>query len=732
MLSLYFVTALLAQSTTQEVSLEFSARPASEVVAALAKSASQNMMVAGNLAKEPLFVDISDRPVGEVKAALAKALHAEWSEKDGLWTLARSQSKAVQLRQAEAIRLAASLRASQEKVLAGLPDENWTAKMAEDSVNKILAQREEIRKRVQFPPESNLTIFSSGPAMPTPANGVLRSVISKLPAEVMAATLPGKRRVLSTRPNAMQERLGLNLDSSIRAFAQGMNLMAQAVKNANRPATDASFAGGLSLDFRPLQSVSKVNVLLWRSYDGDEVIVGVEIMDQAGVLVGAESVVLTVQPERANPGEIPGDAAVTPELQEYFRVLASRASLSQNVASMAWNIDGDFVVLNSTDALSEPTISSPLRQTLSDPVRRDPLSFMLEGGMKAWQAQGIDDYVIRVPDTLYTQVQSAWSGKSASTTAFVRELMSLCERADNDSLAVLRPKEPLKAEAERIDRVALRDIMAIVQRQGYNRLSDVCAYVAGRFGPGEIERFDTDYLRFLAPYVANELNNLRGQDFLSCKWLASYGTRLDTFAAGTSQAALASMSKTQQDAVRSMVFDAPLQPSIQEGSGSIGVFASDDSATGPGGAEGRFLNRNPTEQYPNGIPGEATVSLNINDEQGVLGRPKGQKSGRIMGATTLGLILGMMDNAQNSDARVLVPTFGEFLPATARSLNVTGTIGKAQFVSSRHRDGVVAQGAKPLALTDLDQAFRDRMEAMRKRSQGTDWRWGGGPTVPPL
>ncbi len=731
MLSLCIAPFLLSQASDSSLSLEFSARPASEVVAALSKQTSQKMMVAGNLAQEPLFVDISDRTIEEVKAALAKALHAEWSERDGQWTLARPQSVAVQLRQKEAMRLAAAFRQSQEKVIAGLPPEAWTAQMAQDSVNKIIAEREQVRKQVQFPPEMNLTIFSNGPAMPTPANSVLGAVIRKLPAEVLAATEPGKRRVLSTSPNRMQERLSLNLDAPIRSFVQGMNLMAEAVRAANRPAGDANFAGGLSLDFRPVQSISKVNVLLWRSYDGDELIVGVEIYDQSSALIGAESVVLTLQAERANPGDIPGEALVSDELREYFRIQASRANLSESVASMAWNIDGDFVVMNSTDALSEPMITPALRQSLADPVRLDPLAFMLSGGIKSWQAQGIDDYVIRVPDTLYTQVQSAWSGKGASTTSFVRELMSLCERADNEPLAVLRPKQPLRAEAERINRASLRDLMGVVQKQGYTRLSDLCAYVADRFGPGEIDRFDTDYLRFLAPYVANELRNLRGQDYLSCKWLASYGTKLDGFAAGTSSATLLSMTKPQQEAVRSMVFDSPIQPSIQEGGRSIGVFASQDSQEGPGGSSGQFLNQNPTEQYPNGLPGDSTLTLTINDENGVLARPASQKSGRIMSATVLGLILGMMDSAQNSDVRVLVPSFAEYLPATVRGLSITGTIGKSQFLTTRHRDGYTAPGAKALTFTEMDQAFRDKVDAMRKRSSGTDWGWRGGPTVPP-
>ena len=109
--------------------------------------------------------------------------------------------------------------------------------------------------------------------------------------------------------------------------------------------------------------------------------------------------------------------------------------------------------------------------------------------------------------------------------------------------------------------------------------------------------------------------------------------------------------------------------------------------------------REPTERFPNGLPGDMLVTIDIIEQIGVLGKLRGHPTGQLMSAVQLGAITGFIEGSGGANSELKISEFEEFFEAVTRSIEVSyfGSIGDGVFT-----DGYLKPYTQAKAYNALD------------------------------
>jgi hypothetical protein len=327
---------------------------------------------------------------------------------------------------------------------------------------------------------------------------------------------------------------------------------------------------------------------------------------------------------------------------------------------------------------------------------------------------------VLVPDQLWSELYRSSEGgdlreneaKSAYAKWTVSDLKAGVER--------MKPKSSTAARRTRIKRDDLGNLINQSVANRYAKLQDGAKYVQSR-GRTVVES-DPDAVILGAgqPFLAELLTRTLGYRYQNSVLLSTAPDLMAITPGDNLKWDFARMNSGMKAAVESLLFNQPVNATMGGTSSGISVnteqlpqrLAADNEAT---------------EKYPNGIPGDFSISLNVKEESGVLGRIRGQLTGRMLTAIDFGAIYGFTEGQGGGQGDYPITQFEEFLKATVRSIavNLPGN-------SINYTDGQVGVGAKVISISELDKSFLERgmvaREALRQAAENMTKR---GQQAPP-
>jgi hypothetical protein len=121
----------------------------------------------------------------------------------------------------------------------------------------------------------------------------------------------------------------------------------------------------------------------------------------------------------------------------------------------------------------------------------------------------------------------------------------------------------------------------------------------------------------------------------------------------------------------------------------------------------------PTEALPNGIPGEALITLSRTLREGVFASTRGLRGGSLMSAEELGMRQGMLQ--ANFSGGGGPPDYDTYLPAQIMNIEIAVELAEYGRPTAMFKDGWIVTGARAVGYGQLSETFRAQVEAFRQQ-----------------
>lgn len=669
------------------------------------------MLVPGKTGSEIAFVSLADPTLQEGMDVLAALVYGEWKFENGVYTLKRTTAAAIELEAAE--RDIAALKMKIKDVAESLRQPTWTQESAKAYAEAQYKMQQESLKRVQFQGGGSRPKFRiMGSSAEGPTQQLMSEVISGLDARILYGLPLGSRAVYSTRPNRMQQALRTSIAKPLQDFNRQNADIYDEVKRNPPPDLGADISGSLGFPSFRTADISKANVIVNRGFD-KRFSVGIQLVGPSGEEIDQFSCQLVVQrntsqpviePEKPRAQEPDVQIATSPIAKEFFGYLKEFGLFGgyKSVVTALIGDESEQSGINSKtvrfgDGPSVRNISpSPaLLEILSDPSTTDPLTILLPELFT--EIYGKSDYAALVPDLTWEYL-AAYAGGPLMKSQVLQSIGYECETVEIDGKTIVRPVQPLRTENSRANRAAMRDFISATNAKGAARLSDIAKYASQR---GKLcQGFECDMLilALATPFATSEMVRYFNQNFWFAPLLAGANQALDDISPGENYWALARMSAQQQSALERLIMDVPLEITMNSGSSSWGIikreFALNKMAS----------DTEPTERYPNGLPNNFALRLYAVEENGLFGRTKSAKNGKLLNLNDLGANLGAIDSATGSETDYRTTEFEEFKLAKVKTIALAladqqGTVIQP-FSHLQFTDGEILAGS-PMTLNQL-------------------------------
>lgn len=690
------------------------------------------LQVPGALAKEVVFTSLKGQTVKQCMDRLAEAAYGEWKYENGVYLLRRLDS--AQTAENEAIAKETAVLAQKIKDKAEeLRQPGWSANSAKTYLDGLYKLQQAALKNVHFGGhEGRYTININGPSMAGPAYDLLATVLQNLDVRTLQNLKVGEHAVFSTNPNRMQQPLRMNISQAVQSYVRNMNEVHALAQNTSYPDLGADFGGSVGFPKGKSAPVAKTNVILYRGPSG--FVIGVQLVGQDGSEIASTSTNLEPgiesgfeSPAGAPPKEQKEPIPYSKLTDEFLAYVKAFGILGGSTRSVGLMIDGAPVFVTSGQAARTINPSPELGEIFTNPTRRDPLSiFMPEMLAGSYKGQ---NYVAVVPDTFWEMIWITIGG-GTSKEEFVELLSEHCQIVTQDGGTVIRPLRPFKSESTRVKREAMERFVGQVYNRGFARVSELAEYATARGYNAMQGSMDMLILGIATPFAAQDLKNAFSYSYWLAPILASQKRTLDNLAEGEFHLPYGKMNAVERNAMEQLIYNEPYDASIASGNYSINV------STEPETRKVMARDSEPTEMFPNGIPADVSVKLTAKLEDGVFGRVKQNRNGRLMSAIQLGAIMGMIDSEGGSDGEFKITAFEEF--QLAKIKHITPQIDRGQTYGGASAaplmvDGEILPGG-PYGITQLPAEMIKRIESARAQLRDVFQRMnqgGGGNNVPP-
>ncbi|MFM9873612.1 MAG: hypothetical protein ACKVQS_09140 [Fimbriimonadaceae bacterium] len=683
-------------------------RPVDEVANQLGKTSGLVMVAASGIGREPVMMHLEDKTVQQIMDELAYVCDGKWSEKNGAWTLAANTVQ-TEANTAEV--------AAVEKALAERKDVVWGADSAKSYVQKVNEGREKMKGNVRVGGDEQAFLHTEGNGLDEMGGQILTAAMRQLGARTLAGVAVGQRKVWSTNPNQRQIAFPGNLNQAIQGYRQVVNdVINEAKKN---PPGDYGFgwSGDFGIPKEADANIAKVNVIAYRS--NATIMVGVQLVGSGGEELLMVSDQLPVVPIE-DKVEQPTESSVIPLSSASLQLVAINANGRSGGGMSMMMMNGDDVVRLETGRVARNyKLDDGLKKILDNPAKVDFLNLFVGESIHAVYPES--EFVAVVPDQLWSELfqasKTADLRESEAKAAFVKWTMS----SMNAGVRRVRAKDSEAARRTRINRGELGALIAKTNSNGYAKLQDGASYIRTRGYVVDNQDPDAILLSAGQPFLAELLTRTLGNQYQSSVLLSMAPDLMSVNPGKDLKWEFSQMNNGMKTALESLIFNQPLGTTLGGITSSISVNteplpprrASDNEAT---------------ELYVNGIPANFALTFSIKEEQGVLGRVRGQQTGRMLTAMDFGAIYGFIESQGGGQGEYALTQFEEYLSSMVRgiTINMPGS-------SINYTDGRVDVGAKAEPYSNLDKSFIERGQFARKAMQeaGKNMRGNQNQAPPP-
>lgn len=700
----------VAQTPDTEVTYTTVAVPVKRAVEEIAKATGAKIDVAAEAASETVVICVRDTPLSELMKRLADVISGEWrTDSDGIQWLSYSPEKQKQ-------EAAAEIAARQKEVAKAIK-----------SMPRGPDREELARENPNY--DVDLLDLDAG-------TKVVFQILDRISVADIASVGSGERLVFSSSPTRMQRPLG-DVSEILSSFTKEHNKEArellkqlkidedrhpQTVEEKQRRREFEILNGYGPGESNVSKIIDKPAKLLFIVGNGGEVAdagnltLEVRMFDPEGRIVLSTGLWLPVSDSVWTE---PTDAGATKRTQIAF------SPLTQELGR----------VFNFSDPANIPAPSQELREKLLRPDLYDPYSFgQSEALIELATAKG-ENVVCNYPDTLYLLLDRERAQRYVTIENLADFLRStrVLDVKEADGWFIVRPLRPAHDRGIKVDRRALANLLAAAQRDGIPSLEDVAAYAAKCPDPRDTAWVMRYTALFAKAAFVNGLNGAENWDMLRLYGKLSQSERQSLRSgAGLS---VGSLSPELRTLVAKFAFGFPVR---------LNVARPTDTPVGPYMAY--LLRRRPTipadyrdeptEVMPEGLPGNATISLRTTEENFVMPVRTGPDitHGKLasLDADALAMLQYVKERPAVRQDIGMIPEIGDVKLGNRRVLDFTFTFAPGVTHAETLVDDVLPSNAPILTLATLPDSFKAmiqaRLAALRKENL---YRGQGVPEAPP-
>lgn len=599
------IASLVLSQTGSTVSYAADAVTVGDLVKALAKQANARLDVTATLASEPVIVQFKDRPLDEVQSRLADLIGAVWIDQGGVPTLSRptslqtDQEREERRRQADLITRALDSRLRKFET-AGAFDRAQADKLVDRY--RLAEMRNEDFMAEHSRMEADNPIVRTGVK-------ILRSVD---PIRLVQMRMGG-RIVFSDVPTAVQSPLSAKGKEAIAALRKDLILMEEAKKalgNPKKPFMNVvghpSAGPGKSSDpyGKTILVVQRYGPIDFRFELTQVVKDGRRLLGGSGALTSLRSLYTMVLPKQGTPLDTSADARAFGQLE--VRGGGVRSASSRSVVVGGKTIWASFWVPFEESDNDDP--AGIVRPKLIDPVRYDPLGIVLGQLLRQMATRRGQPLMATLGDDGLKRIARTLGGEGIETEEALLAALtqSMAEESDRIPLATVadkgewidvRPLFPVYSRRIRFSRRAVRDALAEIRREG------ALTFAMARQYNRRVSRGGLDYLYFSNGDPGVGPSEVEGVFNASTPFLSSLTpTQWDRLEEDPQSAA--ELSADQKETVRRWIYEELADQFHRR---------LERSSVNPLAMGNLPLTYEPTELFPNGVPGTLRLKLERTD-----------------------------------------------------------------------------------------------------------------------
>ena len=483
MLTALLAFALQGPDVSVPVTVRMPATPVSEVLGQVSKQVGFRFE-ASQVRDWPIIVSVKSLRAGDLLERIAEVTDSEWVKERDRWVLTRSAARVKKAVEIELADRAARLK----PVVDALPTE-----MSDADIEKAAA---EIKKTAREA-GSGLKTFLSGPS---PASILLGATLKKMPIREIASAPINSFITYSSLRRPGQQQLPAFPSSTWRNY---LNLRAKFAKVIELPA-DVQVAGGLSTAALP--SEFHITLGLSRPFATAYVNAWIGLFSAEGKLLDFARANLIPTPID-HPSPLPpssGPVSVTETSVDLIRVLSATGFVQR------WTLrtsSGDTLPVGSPD----PTLAPENIAKAVKAVEGEPMAYAVSDWLLDLSSQSGKSLVAYIPDHAFTPLHQRLAPKTTHDVLW-RALPELgLEPSGEQTCLVIRPRMFSRADRYRVDRKALRKLVAAAGVYGLPRLNDLLDYVGNAPPVSYMTNLDVTLLTLI--FRRNYVNFLSFQEY---------------------------------------------------------------------------------------------------------------------------------------------------------------------------------------------------------------------------
>jgi len=555
---------------------------------------------------EIVIVSVHDAPLKDFQLNLSQAIGAKWRTSGGVARLVRpieldrAQERAErQLRIAEVTAGIAKLR----KRVSQQPE--FDAKTAQTTAQKLDDLYTKYKGHLSDSPGLEAVVAIEPQ---TPSGRLAIAAVSSLSISQIADVGPTERIVYSTSPTAVQRPMPGDFSAAIQRFQEEQQLYTDALKRL--PIGQSPYYGSKDISRTGPDDLASVMLITSRSPYNPSLSVSVRLVRKDGTIAnGARSLLNLEESTMTTPPIADGKVPLSPTSLQFM------ASIAELQKGKSFLTDKDLI------------------EKLTNPEKTDPLSYIAAEGVLALGSE--KNTIACVPDSGFLEpaFTAVDQGKTLDLNHFSNWLTVNCDVKHEGSWLVATPKRMIETRALRVDRaifgqflrrsianngIVLEDLSNFVGRMPYRYMDSLVPMVAFLVLPDLIAAVDEKTVELLRVY-----GRLRPEQLADLQ-------ALKTVQVGSlDPASIADLNH--------LVFRA-------------------DPAIGYTSRSRQFVESTLTEvtcAMPNGVPPDATLSMNTNSQDAVIVDGGGNPGGNYQPLNAYQLALNMVraERADPTDKR---------------------------------------------------------------------------------
>lgn len=677
------LSALGIGQDTKAITYVTPAKPLREILKDLSQTSGSKLFVSPEFENEPLILKLQAVPLKEAMDRIASCIDAEWRQTRDGPELYRSAAFRDRLLDAS-IKARSEVigKAIQEKLAEMQAGPPWSPDRASSTAaNYVRLALEDPDKLGENYTSQRLTLAKS-----FPDQRVLWSLIGSLDAKRLASISPGERVSFSNRPTKRQlpmEEPPLQFLDRWRDDHDGLTADIQrrlAGEKINRRLSEEG-APAEPMGSRP----TRVTISVRRDAFGDTMrftLLGFDDRNEPLVAVSSELDLMKMGTMR----QLVKDAQAATDSVEI-------SSLGMQLLTVAKQV-----------SKGAPTaVDGSLREVLLNPERTDPLAILVSDALLALPDADHPNLVASPDDVLFTTFMYAEALlKPSMVKRAIQDFGPMSRSQVNESSGWIEIKstDPLATLAERENRAALGSFVRSIDQKGYISLADLSTVA------GSQTQAVAPYLLMTIPALLKPGAYPFDQDTLAL--LRLYGALDEQQQQAMAKGERLKVSQLHGDALEALnqlVYQTDNRQGVPTRPGRESLSNADF-----------YLANEPTELYPEAVPGSGTIQFATEAADVLFARLK-TPWGNYAQALPLDNLASMIVQFERQEqAGGEAETVTAIAPAWQRTVQFTLNIDGEVVRAGRLQEVVLRGSEAPLEKLDssLKTKIQERIDAYRK------------------